>query len=140
MFAIFAIPSFPLFAHCQVPCGIYNDHERVEAMEEDLTTIRKAMKQIKELASKDDAQSKNQLVRWVMTKEKHAQHIIEVISNYFLTQRVKATQKDYKERLVKHHSVIVAAMKVKQNTETKYADKLKIAIKALEAYYPDDDD
>lgn len=28
MFAIFAIPSSKLFAHCQVPCGIYDDDHK----------------------------------------------------------------------------------------------------------------
>ena len=30
------------------------------------------------------------------------------MSDYYLTQRVKASQEDYTERLVKHHTVIVA--------------------------------
>jgi nickel superoxide dismutase len=47
---------------------------------------------IAELAGKSDAQSQNQLVRWVMNKENHAQKIISTISDYFLTQRVKLTQ------------------------------------------------
>ena len=67
---------------------------------------------IAELAGKTDAQSQNQLVRWVVKKENHAQKIISTISDYFLTQRVKASQKDYVERLKKHHAVIVAAMGV----------------------------
>ncbi|MGD8467739.1 MAG: superoxide dismutase [Ni] [Desulfobacterales bacterium] len=40
-----------------------------------------------------------------MNKEKHAQQIISTISDYFLTQRVKPSQKDYTERLLKHHRV-----------------------------------
>ena len=44
-------------AHCEVPCGIFADQMRFEAMLEDTTTIRKAMVQISELAGKSDAQS-----------------------------------------------------------------------------------
>ena len=73
---------------------------------------------------------------WVANKEKHAQNIIATISDYFLTQRVKASQKDYSDRLVKHHTVIVAAMKAKQNSDAKYAGELKKAVEALLAYYP----
>lgn len=36
-----------------------------------------------------------------MNKESHAQNIIVTISEYFLTQRVKSSQEDYKEQLVK---------------------------------------
>lgn len=126
-----------LTAHCQVPCGIYDDNARVKSMLEDVRTTAKAVKLINELASKTDAQSKNQIVRWVLNKEKHAQKIISTISDYFLTQRVKPSAKDYTERLVKHHTVIVAAMKVKQSTDIKSLEELHAAVDALTAYYPE---
>ncbi|MGB5325850.1 MAG: superoxide dismutase [Ni], partial [Pseudomonadales bacterium] len=59
------------------------------------------------------------------------------ISDYFLTQRVDSSQKDYVERLKKHHAVIVAAMKVKQNASLKYVDTLEASIKELSPYYPE---
>ena len=124
-------------AHCQIPCGIYDDYARVEAMLEDAATVEKSAKLIAELAGKSDAQSQNQLVRWVMNKEKHAQKIISTICDYFLTQRVKPSQKDYAERLIKHHTVIIAAMKAKQNADVKYAKALKESIEALSSYYPE---
>ncbi len=124
-------------AHCQIPCGIYADHARIESMLEDAATVAKSAKLIAELSGKTDAQSQNQLVRWVMNKEKHAQNVISTISNYFLTQRVKTSQKDYTERLKKHHAVILAAMKAKQNSDIKYAQSLKEAIEAIAAYYPE---
>jgi nickel superoxide dismutase len=124
-------------AHCQIPCGIYDDYARVQSMGEDAATVEKSMRLIVELAGKDDAHSQNQLVRWVMNKEAHAQKIISSISDYFLTQRVKPDQKDYAERLRKHHQVIIAAMKAKQNTDIKYAKDLKKSIEALSSYYPE---
>jgi nickel superoxide dismutase len=126
-----------LNAHCQVPCGIYNDNARLQSMLEDAATIEKAARLINELAGKQDAQSQNQLVRWVNTKEIHAQNIIETISNYYLTQRVKSSQKDYTERLEKHHAVIVAAMEAKQNVDAKTGASLVKSIKALSGYYPE---
>lgn len=90
---------------------INHEHARVQAMLEDAATVEKAARMIAELSGKSDAQSKNQLTRWVVNKEKHAQNIIATISDYFLTQRVKPTQKDYTERLVKHHAVILAGMR-----------------------------
>lgn len=132
-----ALHSQAAYSHCQVPCGIYDDHARVKAMLEDAATARKAVKLMGELSGKTDAQSNNQIVRWVMNKEKHAQNIISTISDYFLTQRVKAKQKDYEERLKKHHGVIVAAMKVKQNSDMKHVKNLEASIKELLAYYPE---
>jgi nickel superoxide dismutase len=125
-----------LQAHCQIPCGIYDDHARVHAMLEDAATVIKSARLINELAGKTDPQSQNQLVRWVMNKEQHAQKIISTISDYFLTQRVKPDQEDYAERLKKHHAVIVAAMKAKQNADVKYGEVLKSSIEALAPYYP----
>lgn len=123
-------------AHCQVPCGIYDDNARVVAMLEDAVTVAKAAKMIGELAGKSDAQSQNQLVRWVNNKESHAQKVIDTISDYFLTQRVKTSQSDYIKRLTTHHAVILAAMRAKQNADAKYADELTAAIKGIAGYYP----
>tara|TARA_B100000925_G_scaffold280184_1_gene250674 strand:- start:29 stop:481 length:453 start_codon:yes stop_codon:yes gene_type:complete len=125
------------YSHCQIPCGIYDDHARVESMLEDVATTKRAVYMITELSKKSDAQSNNQVVRWVMSKESHAQNIISTISDYFLTQRVKLDQKDYVERLKKHHAVIVAAMKVKQNVDMTYIDDLEDNIESLLPYYPE---
>ena len=126
-------------SHCQIPCGIYDDNARVVSMLEDVATIRKAVAQIADLAGKTDPQSQNQLVRWVVNKEQHAQRIIATISDYFLTQRVKAKQEDYTERLQKHHAVIVAAMRAKQNANAEVVAELGSAVEALAPYYPPHD-
>jgi nickel superoxide dismutase len=123
-------------AHCQIPCGIYDDHARVHSMLEDVDTVEKSIQLISELSGKTDAQSQNQLVRWIMNKEQHAQNIIATISDYFLTQRVKPDQKDYAERLAKHHAVIIGAMQAKQNADIKYAKALRENVEALLPYYP----
>jgi len=125
------------YTHCQIPCGIYDDYARVKSMLEDTATVEKSIKMIGELVGKSDAQSQNQLVRWVINKEKHAQAIISTICDYFLTQRVKPSQKDYTDRLKKHHAVIIAAMKVKQHADGKYAKTLKESIEALLPFYPE---
>jgi nickel superoxide dismutase len=122
-------------AHCQVPCGIYDDHNRVHQMREDLTTITKADKQIRALAKKKDAQSKNQLVRWVVTKEHHAEKIMRTISDYFMAQRIKPSAKGYKTMLVKHHKVMLAAMKCKQSVDDKSVANLGKALDGIAGYW-----
>ena len=42
-------------AHCQIPCGIYDDHARVQALLEDADTVIKSARLINELAGKTDA-------------------------------------------------------------------------------------
>ncbi len=128
-------------AHCQVPCGIYDDAARIARLREDATTITKAITQINELSGKHEAQSINQTIRWVNTKETHASHIIEVVSQYFLTQKVKPVapgameRNEYLSRLADHHAVMVAAMKTKQQVDPAAAAALVHSIDALAVHY-----
>ena len=127
--------SNSVLAHCQVPCGVYGDQRRFEAMLEDTETITKAMAQINELADKADGLSRNQLARWVMTKEDHASNTQKIIAEYFMTQRIKADAANYVGKLTAAHSVMVAAMKCKQTVDEKNAKALNAAIlKFYEAY------
>ena len=130
-------------AHCQVPCGIYDDHARIEQINEDITTISKANRLIMTLSGKKDAQSKNQLVRWIMTKEKHAERIIRIVSDYFLTQKVKVPKekqgKVYQAYLVKlasYHAVMKAAMVTKQKVGQQYVQMLQKAVDIIAIYSP----
>ena len=121
----------PLFAHCEVPCGIYGDDARFAAIAEDVTTIEKAMGKIAELADKTDAQSANQLARWVSTKEQHANSIQHVVTQYFMTQRLKvpaggdeAAFAGYTNELVLLHKMLRTAMKCKQTVDPLHAQSL----------------
>ena len=111
-----------LYPHCQVPCGIYDDAVRIVTIKEDFTTISKAMVEIKTLSAKNDPQSLNQLNRWIVTKEEHATNIQKVVSDYFLTQRVKSKNKNYDRHLRFLHELLVSAMKCKQTVESKNID------------------
>ena len=116
-----------LLAHCQVPCGIYNDAARIIQIQEDFSTIQKAMTKIKELSQQQDATSMNQLTRWIMTKEDHASKIQKVVSEYFLTQRIKAKTKgsefdSYVKQATTLHQILVSAMKCKQTVDSGHVD------------------
>ena len=120
---LFLILSGGLYGHCQVPCGIYDDAVRIVQIEEDIATMRKAMSMIKGLSGKSDAQSINQMIRWVNTKESHADKIQETVSSYFLAQRIKPKKKGaagrqkYVNQTLLLQQLIVAAMKCKQNVD-----------------------
>ena len=124
-----------LYGHCQVPCGVYGDTARFTQMLEDQTTISKAIAQISDLVAQKDAHSANQLARWVSTKEDHANKIQKIIAEYFLTQRLKSSSVKYEALLKGAHSVMVAAMKCKQGTDTKSADALKSSIENFQTVY-----
>ncbi|MDO7714618.1 MAG: superoxide dismutase, Ni, partial [Pirellulales bacterium] len=69
-----------VFAHCQVPCGIYGDQLRFEQLLEDTKTIAKAQGQMNQLFDTENAQDIQQFVRWVVTKETHTDSIQGVIA------------------------------------------------------------
>ena len=77
---VWALQVTPADAHCQVPCGIYDDQARITAIREDATTIGKSIAKINELAGAHAPLGMNQATRWVMTKEHHASNIITVVA------------------------------------------------------------
>ena len=124
---LFLLLQGSLFAHCQVPCGIYNDAARIVQIQEDFSTIQKAMNKIKELSEQQDAISMNQMTRWILTKEEHASKIQKVVSDYFLTQRIKVKTEGpeydlYVKQTISLHQILVSAMKCKQTVDLKNVD------------------
>jgi len=127
-----------IYPHCQVPCGIYDDAVRIITFKEDFATISKAMGEIVTLSAKNDPQSINQLNRWITTKEEHANNIQKVVSDYFLTQRVKSKNKNYDKHLRFLHEILVSAMKCKQTVDSQNVDKaLKSLDKFVGVYFDD---
>lgn len=128
-------------AHCQMPCGIYHDQMRFDMMNEDIETIEKAMNSINDIAAAE-TKDYNQLVRWVDTKEMHADKIMEIVTEYFMAQRVKlvdssdATGHDkYLKQLEKLHHIQVYAMKCKQTTDLANVNMLKKLVKEFSDMY-----
>ena len=113
-----------IHAHCQVPCGIYDDAVRIIQLREHVTTIEKSMNKIEQLTSgKSSSQNMNQLIRWINTKEEHSTFIQSIIADYFLAQRIKPKKKDeagrqqYVDQTLLLQQIIVAAMKSKQTVD-----------------------
>ena len=125
-------------AHCQIPCGIYGDAARFAAMMEDVETLKKSVAMI-DAETRADNPDYNQLVRWVINKETHANRIKEVALDYFLAQRIKDGQENYGGKLAALHRIIVLSMKAKQTTEAKVVDDLEAAISAFEELYAPDE-
>jgi nickel superoxide dismutase len=132
-------------AHCQIPCGIYDDGARISEMREDATSIRKAMSEISSTIDNNPTMSDgtvvafNQATRWVIEKDRSATAIQDIAADYFLTQRVKAAEGEaraaYVEQLEGFHAVMVAAMKCKQQVDTKAVDSLDAAINSVAKWY-----
>jgi nickel superoxide dismutase len=128
-------------AHCQMPCGIYDDHLRIQMIGEDAATIEKGMHAMDSLSTQA-AKNYNQIVRWVVTKEEHADKIQEIVSQYFLAQRIKAVDpadaagyKKYIRQLELLHGMLVSAMKCKQTTDPGNVKTLRSQLTEFEKLY-----
>jgi len=130
-----------LLAHCQIPCGIYDDPVRFALVREHVTTIEKSMNQINELSQQQPA-NWNQIVRWVGNKEEHADQLSEIVTFYFMAQRVKpadpadaAAQAKYVKQVTLLHQMLVEAMKAKQTVDLVHCQNLRALIDQFEAVY-----
>lgn len=121
-------------AHCEVPCGIYDDELRAKLIAEHATTIEKSMNQIIELGGQTPV-NYNQLVRWVTNKEHHATEVQHIVSQYFMTQRIKPDQENYAKKLEVLHKMLLAAMKCKQTTDVSNVAELRTLLKEFETLY-----
>ena len=133
-FAMVALGAATVGAHCEIPCGIYDDQLRADLIAEHSTTIEKSMKKIVEL-SKQNPVNYNQLVRWISNKEKHADEIQHIVTQYFMTQRLKPDAKKYSEKLAVLHKMLIYAMKCKQGTDVAHVSTLRSLTKEFEILY-----
>ena len=134
LFALVTFGAATVGAHCEIPCGIYDDQLRTDLIAEHATTIEKSMKKIVEL-SKQNPVNYNQLVRWVSNKEKHADEIQHIVTQYFMTQRIKPDAKNYSEKLAVLHKMLIYAMKCKQSTDVVHVNTLRSLTKEFEILY-----
>jgi nickel superoxide dismutase len=128
------LPAQLASAHCQVPCGIYGDETRFTTLAEHITTIEKAMNQINELSSAGD-KNYNQIVRWVNAKELHADELTEIVTYYFLAQRIKPTADKYEAKLKALHGLMISAMKSKQTTDLAHVASLRKGLSEFSSLY-----
>ena len=84
----------------------------------------------------------NQIVRWVVNKEDHATEIQHIMSQYFLTQRVKPVdgsdaeaQMTYFKKLELCHKIIVHAMKAKQTTDLDHIKHMNSLLETFREVY-----
>lgn len=86
------LPSKPVYAHCDVPCGIYDPRSAQIAA----ATVLKMVQKLKELQKPEDddwMEYKNSMTRMILTKEEHAQKCKEELlilwTDYFKSEHLK---------------------------------------------------
>lgn len=84
-FLIKLLPTKPIYAHCDIPCGIYDPHTAQLASQ----TVLKMVQKIKELPKEDQ----NNFVRMVMVKEQHAElckkEVLILWTDYFKSEHLE---------------------------------------------------
>lgn len=130
-----------VLSHCEIPCGIYNDPMRLDMMAEEITTIEKSIKEIQAISAAGD-KNYNQLVRWIDNKDQHADGFAEIVTQYFLTQRIKPAPQsdakaygDYTHKLTLLHQMMIASMKCKQTTDLENVATLKSLLAEFRTAY-----
>ena len=85
-------PAKIAYAHCDIPCGIYNSFPSMMAAQ----TVLKMVQKIKEITtdqSKITINDRNNFIRMVMVKEEHAQickkEILILWTDYFKPEHLK---------------------------------------------------
>jgi nickel superoxide dismutase len=135
--AIVAV-SAQVYSHCEIPCGIYGDRMRIALIDEDIDTIEKSMREIRRLSGSRD---ENQLVRWIVNKDDHANKIQHTVYQYFMAQRITPVAKGsagydkYLREIKDLHEMIVYAMKCKQTTDLGNTKKLRALLRDFEKSY-----
>jgi len=132
--SLLVVTAANVAAHCEIPCGIYDDKLRASLIYEHTVTIEKSITKIAEL-SKQNPVNYNQLVRWVSNKEEHATMIQHTISQYFMTQRIRPDAEKYTDKLSVLHKMLQAAMKCKQSIDLANVQTLRSLLKEFEILY-----
>ena len=108
------------YAHCDIPCGIYETDTMMHSAE----TCRRMIQKIEGLGELDSIEKHNGFVRSVMNKEKHAQKVKREIyilwSDYFKPEHLEKYP-DLHDQLWK---AAKQASVVKQTVSMEEAEKL----------------
>ncbi|MEX0763411.1 MAG: superoxide dismutase, Ni [Dehalococcoidia bacterium] len=117
-------------AHCDIPCGIYDPHDALQAAQ----TVIRMTELIGELEQKGDltsVQSHNQMTRLVMVKEEHAEdakrQTLILWTDYFKPPHLEK----YPELHEKVWNAAKLASYTKQHVDMAKAQELKAAIQEI---------
>lgn len=115
-FFLFVGSDLTLNAHCQMPCGIYHDDMVYDQIDQMVETVYKGISVMND-SKFSTSREKNEFVRWVMQKDKCCNEAAELISGYFLQQKIKPDEDDTVKRLVSAHKLLFMLTAIKQNSD-----------------------
>jgi nickel superoxide dismutase len=102
------------------------------------------MKEITRLSG-EEKKDFNQLTRWIINKDKHADELSEIVTYYFMGQRIKPVEPvesgyskeydSYVKKMIVLHKMMISAMKSKQTTDLKNVEDLRSELKEFKDLY-----
>lgn len=110
-----------LAAHCQMPCGIYHDEMVFNQIDQYIETMYKGLTEIKNSKFSTPLE-RNNFIRWVMLKETASDEMANLITQYFLQQKIKPGEPDTAKRLVSAHKMLFELTAIKQNVDLAMID------------------
>lgn len=119
------LPSQPIYAHCDIPCGIYDPHIAQIAA----STVLKMVQKINELPKENPTvNDRNSFVRMVMVKEEHAQickkELLILWTEYFKVEHLEK----FPDLHDKFWKAAKLCSKNKQSVDLKLAEELVKAV------------
>ena len=126
-FAGRVLPTRVVHAHCDIPCGIYDPRDAIQAAQ----TVIRMTELIGELGAPTSVADHNSFVRYVQVKEEHAEmakHDILVIwTDYFKPEHLAA----HPDLHTKVWEACKLASHVKQHVDMAKAQELKAALEQI---------
>ncbi len=116
--ACFLLSGASLFAHCQMPCGIYHDDMVYDQIDQYVETMVKGVAKIKDNKFSTPAE-RNEGVRWIMTKDRISDDTAQLITGYFLQQKIKPGEPDSIKRIESAHKMLFLIVGIKQSVDFK---------------------
>lgn len=116
--ASFICHTGSLAAHCQMPCGIYHDEMVFNQIDQYIETMYKGMTELKNSKFSNPLE-RNNFIRWVALKESASDEMANLITQYFLQQKIKPGEPDTAKRLVSAHKMLFELTAIKQNVDLK---------------------
>lgn len=130
---MYVIPAPTVFAHCDIPCKIYDPHSAQVAAH---SVIRMTQMLLEAKESKDGIGREHHITRLTKVKEEHAElvkHEVRVIWGDFFKEEQIAKVPNVHELV---HSIMLTASKTKQEVNLEEAQKLlSLVLEFSEAFY-----
>ena len=135
IFSLLVVPTFG-----QQAIGIFDDPAQFDMVKSHIDNIEKALNEIKVLSA-DPNRDYNKLVGWINLKNDQIDKLSEIISGYFIAQRLAPVRPDsrefgdYLKQLRLFHEVLYYANQCKQFTDIEYVKKARASFNEARRVY-----